>query len=68
MAEAQFKMPDEETKTDPRVSYEIESELIDGIQTLVSRGMERAIADELFQSVKFEKLSRTPTVEPKLGT
>lgn len=50
-----------------RVSREIQAEIMEKIQSIVHRSMEKAIADEIFERVKIDRLSRTPTVEPKLG-
>lgn len=61
-----------------RVTGTIEIEIKDEIKQIVRHSLERAIADELMQKVKHEKISkRTPTYQPvfrdekgsgKLGT
>lgn len=67
IAKDQMKSSDKEEEEERRVSREIQSEIMEKIQSIVHRSMEKAIADEIFERVKFDKLSRTPTVEPKLG-
>lgn len=57
----------EKEEEERRVSREIRAEIMEKIQSIVQRSMEKAIADEIFERVKIDKLSRTPTVEPKLG-
>lgn len=52
----------EEDEEEHRASQEIEDEIIEKIQPVVDRSIEKAIAEE-----KIDKLLRTPTEESKLG-
>ncbi len=51
-----------------RVTEDIQKDITDRIKSVVHKSMEKAIADEIFEKVKIERLSRTPTAEPKLGS
>ena len=49
-----------------RAGEHIEKDIENDIREIVQRSMEKAVADEIFEKVKSEKLAtETPTVQPK---
>lgn len=61
----------EETQTsvkEYRVGTNLEKELEDDVREIVHHSLEKAVADEIFEKVKSEKIAtETPVVEPKFG-